>query len=154
MPGMNGPRHMSHMVPEIAGKALGKKGLGYGKLVSDWGRIVGPELAASTTPAKLAFPRGERNDATLTIEIVPARAIEAQHWMPSYRTDQCRFRLSRCRADQTGAKAAERTVRMANLRPLSPSEERDLAAMTDTLPDGELRAALESLGRAVTGTRK
>ena len=79
---MSGPRHMSRMIPDVAGKALGKKGLGYGKLVTDWKMIVGPDLGDVTAPVKLAFPKGERTDATLTIDIVPARAIEVQHSMP------------------------------------------------------------------------
>ena len=70
------------MIPDVAGKALGKKGLGYGKLVTDWKMIVGPDLGEVTSPVKLSFPRGERTDATLTIDIVPARAIELQHSMP------------------------------------------------------------------------
>jgi hypothetical protein len=38
---------------------------------------------------------------------------------------------------------------MANLRPLSMAEEKQLVELTEIVPEGELRAALESLGRAV-----
>ncbi|MDB5393028.1 MAG: uncharacterized protein JWM91_534 [Rhodospirillales bacterium] len=147
---MSGPRHMSRMIPGVAGKALGKKGLGYGKLVTDWKMIIGPDLGAVTAPVKLAFPRGERTDATLTIDIVPARAIEVQHAMPQL--------IERVNA-VFGYRAVARiklvqrppttTAPMANLRPLSPVEETQLVELTQIVPDGELRAALESLGRAV-----
>jgi hypothetical protein len=47
-----------------------------------------------------------------------------------------------------------RPTPMANLRPLSPVEESDLIALTAIVPDGELRDALEVLGRAVQASRK
>ena len=152
---MSGPRHMSRMIPEVAGKALGKKGLGYGKLVTDWPMIVGADLAEATAPVKLSFPRGERTDATLTIDIVPARAIEVQHTMPQliervnavfgYRA-VARIKL----VQRPPSKAAP----AANLRPLSPLEEKELIELTGAVPDGELRLALESLGRAVQASRR
>ena len=43
---------------------------------------------------------------------------------------------------------------MANLRPLSLSEESELVELTQIVPEGELRVALESLGRAVTASRR
>jgi len=146
---------MSRMVPEVAGKALGKKGLGYGKLVTEWRQIVGPELDEATAPVKLSFPRGERTDATLTLDVVPARAIEVQHALPQliervnavfgYRA------VSRIKLVQS---PPARAAGFTNLRPLSPSEENQLVELTALVPDGELREALERLGRAVQAGRK
>ncbi len=143
------------MIPGVAGKALGKKGLGYGKLVTDWPMIVGADLAEATAPVKLSFPRGERTDATLTIDIVPARAIEVQHSMPQliervnavfgYRA-VARIKL----VQRPPTKAAA----PANLRPLSPLEEKELVELTEIVPDGELRIALESLGRVMQASRR
>lgn len=146
---------MSRMVPEVAGKALGKKGMGYGKLVTEWSAIIGSELAAVSKPIKLAFPKGERSNATLTIDVLPARAVELQHMLPQLIE----------RVNATFGYAAVSHIRMvqrppeakrlpgANLRPLSPVEERDLLDMTSLIPDGELRLALEGLGRAVQGRK-
>ena len=146
---------MSRMVPEVAGKALGKKGLGYGKLVTEWHQIAGPDLGEATAPVKLSFPRGERTDATLTLDVVPARAIEVQHALPQllervnavfgYRA------VARIKLVQS---PPARPVRFANLRPLSPSEEGELIELTGIVPEGELRDALEKLGRAVQAGRK
>lgn len=146
---------MSRMVPEVAGKALGKKGLGYGKLVTEWRQIAGPDLGEATAPVKLSFPRGERIDATLTLEVVPARAIEVQHALPQliervnavfgYRA------VSRVKLVQT---PPARATGFTNLRPLSPSEESELVTLTGMVPEGELRDALERLGRAVQASRK
>ena len=54
---------MSRMVPEVAGKALGRKGLGYGQLVTDWMRIAEGLMAArliyfSGITLSLYGPRG------------------------------------------------------------------------------------------------
>ena len=138
------------MIPDVAGKALGKKGLGYGKLVTDWMMIVGPDLGEVTSPVKLSFPRGERTDATLTIDIVPARAIELQHSMPQLiERVNAIFGYSAVARIKMVQRPPTRTAPMANLRPLSLAEEKQLVELTEIVPDGELRAALESLGRAV-----
>ena len=138
------------MIPDVAGKALGKKGLGYGKLVTDWKMIVGPDLGEVTSPVKLSFPRGERTDATLTIDIVPARAIELQHSMPQLiERVNAIFGYSAVARIKMVQRPPTRTAPMANLRPLSLAEEKQLVELTEIVPDGELRAALESLGRAV-----
>jgi hypothetical protein len=145
---------MSRMIPEVAGKALGKKGLGYGKLVTDWALIVGADLGQVTAPVKLAFPRGERTDATLTIDIVPARAIEVQHSMPQLiERVNAVFGYRAVAKIKLVQRPPTRLPRAGNLRPLSPSEETDLVELTASVPDGELRLALESLGRAMTASR-
>ncbi len=143
---------MSRMMPEVAGKALGKKGLGYGKLVTDWAAIVGPDLGKATQPLKLAFPRNQRTDATLTIDVIPARAIEVQHMMPQLleRVNTV-FGYRAVATIKMVQRPPTRATPLANLRPLSPTEENDLTALTALVPDGELRSALERLGRAVQG---
>jgi hypothetical protein len=146
---------MSRMVPEIAGKALGRKGLYYGKLVGEWSRIAG-ELGAATAPVKLAFPKGERSDATLTLDVVPARAVEVQHMLPLLieRVNAVFGYPAVARIKLVQRLPAAGTPRLANLRPLTPSEEKELTALTSVVPDGELRAALERLGRAVHGNSR
>src|SRR5579883_819669 len=152
---MSGPRHMSRMVPEVAGKALGKKGLGYGKLVTEWPQIAGPYLGEATAPVKLAFPRGERTDATLTIEVVPARAVEVQHVLPQLleRVNAVFGYRAVARIKLVQALPA-RAPKFVGLRPLSVREEGELTALTEIVPAGELRDALERLGRAVQAGRK
>ena len=146
---------MSRMVPEVAGKALGKKGLGYGKLVTEWQQVAGPDLGEATAPVKLAFPRGERADATLTIEVVPARAVEIQHVLPQLleRVNAVFGYRAVARIKLVQALPA-RAPNFVGLRPLSLGEENELAALTGIVPAGELRDALERLGRAVQAGRK
>jgi hypothetical protein len=144
------------MVPEIAGKALGRKGLLYGKLVGEWHQIAGPDLGQATAPVKLVFPRGERSDATLTLDVVPARAVEVQHALPQLieRVNAVFGYRAVVRVKLVQRLPAVRGPKLVNLRPLSPSEESELTAMTALIPDGELRAALDRLGRAVRAGSK
>lgn len=146
---------MSRMIPDVAGKVLGKKGLGYGKLVTDWKHIVGADLGEVTSPVKLAFPRGERTDATLTIEIVPARAIEVQHSMPQLiERVNAVFGYRAVARIKMVQRPPPKLPAATNLRPLSLSEETQLVELTQIVPDGELRMALESLGRVMQGSRR
>ena len=104
---------------------------------------------------KLSFPRGQRIEATLTLDVVPARAVEVQHVLPQliervnavfgYRA------VSRVKMVQI---PPARAPGFTNLRPLSPSEECELVELTGAVPEGELRDALERLGRAVQAGRK
>jgi hypothetical protein len=145
---------MSRMIPEVAGKALGKKGLGYGKLVTDWALIVGADLGQVTAPVKLTFPKGERTDATLTIDVVPARAIEVQHAMPQLvERVNAVFGYRAVAKIKLVQRPPTRLPPAGNLRPLSPTEETQLVELTAIVPDGELRAALESLGRAMAASK-
>ena len=56
------PRPLARVVPKVAGKALGKRGMAFGALMTDWATILGPELGRCTMPQKLAFPPGLRQD--------------------------------------------------------------------------------------------
>ncbi len=126
--------------------------MGYGKLVTDWRSIVGADLGEMTAPVKLAFPRGERTDATLTIDIVPARAVEVQHSMPQLiERVNAVFGYRAVARIKLVQRPPARATQTTNLRPLSPVEERELVEMTAAVPEGELRDALERLGRAVQG---
>ena len=152
---MSGPRHMSRMIPDVAGKALGKKGLGYGKLVTDWAAIVGADLGEATAPVKLSFPRGERTDATLTIDIVPARAIEVQHAMPQLieRVNGFFGWAAVARIKLVQAMPAMPPLQSQDLRPLSVEETKEVAATVAHVEDPLLKAALESLGRRISAKR-
>ena len=113
------------------------------------------ELRAATAPVKLAFPKSERSNATLTLDVVPARAVEVQHMLPLLieRVNAVFGYPAVARIKLVQRLPAASTPRLANLRPLTPSEESELVALTSVVPDGELRAALERLGRAVQGSR-
>ena len=63
----------------LIGKPMGRRGFAEGGLVAHWPVVVGEEIARQTAPLKLAFPRGERRDGTLTLRVAGAHATEIQH---------------------------------------------------------------------------
>ena len=72
---MSAPRPLARIVPKVAGKALGERGMAFGTLITDWATIMGPELARSTLPQKLAFPPGQKERATLHLKVTGSAAL-------------------------------------------------------------------------------
>lgn len=69
-----GVAKLSRASSALVSKAVRAKGFAEAEIVTRWGRIVGAELARSTVPVKLAFPRGERRGATLHVRAESAFA--------------------------------------------------------------------------------
>lgn len=153
---MNGPRLIGRTVPEVAGKALGKRGLAFGALITDWASIVGSQLSLRSAPERLVFPRGKREDATLHLRVAGAFALELQHLEPQiieringffgYRA------IARIKLVHGVVAAAGKPSPRA--RALTPDEESRLVACTAGVTDTDLRASLERFGRAVMGGRR
>ncbi len=84
-------RTVGAYVPGLTEKAFDKYGFPAVSLISDWGRIAGPALAAHTAPERLKWPRpvGKYADleegcegrpgATLVLRVDPARAFEVEY---------------------------------------------------------------------------
>jgi len=77
-----GMRALAALLPKLTGKALGKRGLAQGRIVTDWTAIVGPELAALSRPEQLIFPGNGREGGTLHLVAESAAALEMQHDEP------------------------------------------------------------------------
>ena len=55
-------RPVGRDLSRIAGRVLGKRGLGEAHLLAEWNAVVGAELAAETLPLKLSFATGGRKN--------------------------------------------------------------------------------------------
>lgn len=78
-------------VPALTRKVFEKHGFAAVSLVTEWSRIVGPDLAAYTFPERLKWPQGRhvepstegetqpRPAATLILRVDPARALDAEY---------------------------------------------------------------------------
>lgn len=148
---MSGPKRIGQAVPGVAGKVLGKRGLAFGALITDWPSIVGHQLSLRTAPDKLSFPRGKREEATLHIRAMGAIALELQHLEPQiieringffgYRA-VARIRLIH-------AALPARTAPPVRQRTLTMDEEVSVVTATAKVEDEELRATLERFGRSL-----
>ncbi len=149
---MAGPRLIGRTVPNVAGKVLGRKGLAFGALITDWASIVGHQLSLRTAPDKLVFPRGKREDATLHIRASGAIVLELQHLEPliiekinSFFGYRAVSRLKLIHAAPVIAPGR----RSPPPRTLSMDEEITLATATTPIEDEGLRTALERFGRTL-----
>ena len=134
-----GPRTISAVLTPLLRPALQKRSPGIATLLSDWDAVIGPALAAVTIPRKLAA-------GTLMIACSGPVAMELQYLAPQL--------LSRINA-YLGGNAVARLKFVQDLRPPPPlPKPRPVAedaarAAVQSLPEGELREALERLGRMV-----
>lgn len=85
-------RTVGSMVPRLTQKAFEKFGFSTAQLLTDWGRIVGTDLASYSQPERLKWPRNEeaedgakprprqgRTGATLMLRVDGPRALEVQY---------------------------------------------------------------------------
>lgn len=138
-----GSRSLGTLVPGVARPAFRRMSAAGAQVLADWPTIVGPVLGAACTPRRLS-------GGTLTIGCTGPVAMELQHYANEL--------VSRINA-HVGSYTV-RTLRFVQVMAAAPSPvaaipatppavaEAAEAAVAD-LPEGELRAALAALGRAV-----
>ena len=136
---MFGPRSIAAILTPVLRPALRKRAPGIATLLSDWEAVLGPALSAVTVPRKLAA-------GTLTIACAGPVAMELQYLAPQL--------LSRINA-YLGSGSVARLRFVQDLRPTPPQPtprppaEAAAREAVQSLPEGELREALERLGRMV-----
>jgi len=140
---VHGPRPVAAIVPGIARVVFNRASPGVVQLMEAWAGIVGPGLAATTTPRR-------HSQGTLTIGCVGPVAMELQHLSAELIA----------RINQYLGSPVVRRLRLVQIVPIRPPPRSisrptsDAAAMAAVkavadLPEGPLRTALAGLGRAV-----
>lgn len=154
----HGARALAAVLARITRPLFARRGFADGAILNHWEAIVGKPLAAATSPEKIVYARGERRDGVLHLRIANgALATEMQHLEPQllervntyfgYRAVG-RLRLVH------GPLPVKRTPDNPSPRALDDKEEADLDRRLAGVTDPDLRAALESLGRAAIGRRR
>ncbi|MFQ5784036.1 MAG: DUF721 domain-containing protein [Alphaproteobacteria bacterium] len=143
-----GPRGLAATLPKVTRTMFRARGFAEAGVLTDWPDIVGRPLADFTCPERLT------PDGTLKVRVGGGWALELKHLEPA---------LIERIAGYFGYRAVTRLAlvqgplprrperRARRLRPLDAGEEAALAARLAATGDGDLRAALERLGRAVLG---
>jgi hypothetical protein len=141
-----GPRPVGALVPALTKPAFRKHSAAAAQVMLDWPTIVGPALALVTQPRRLS-------DHTLTIACAGPVAMELQHLalevVTRINTHLGRQTVRSLRFLQVGAFPHPAAPPGPPPQAVAAAE----AAVGD-LPEGELRAALVSLGSAVLTVRK
>jgi hypothetical protein len=138
-----GPRPLGALIPRVARPAFRAMSPGTGQVMADWDTIVGPMLAAVSVPRRLAA-------GTLTIACTGPVAMELQH----YATELISRINTHLGATTVRSLRFVQTMSVAPQAPPPPPPTPPwVAAAAETavaaLPEGDLRAALAALGRAV-----
>jgi hypothetical protein len=135
-----GPRPVGALIPTLVRPAFRRRSPATAQVVADWEAIVGPALAAVTTPRRLF-------SGTLAIACSGPLALELQHLSGEL--------MQRINA-HLGRVAVTRLRFVQDVRPPPPLAPKPCPAAREAaraavsgLPEDRLRDALESLGRAV-----
>ncbi|MEE8123879.1 MAG: DUF721 domain-containing protein [Alphaproteobacteria bacterium] len=152
-------RALGATVAKVAAPVFRRRGFAEAGILTDWPHIVGAQLAAHSSPQRLAFERGKRVDGTLHLLVSGAWAPELQHLAPQvieringyfgYRA-VARIALNQGPLPDTAGAGA--STKPAEPRALPQGDagqvpDEELAKVEDA----ELRAALKELGAAVRG---
>lgn len=148
-------------IPRLARKAFERHGFSTVTLLTDWAGLVGAELARTTTPERLIWPRpfesgdagrsDPRHGATLMLAVDPSHALEVE-----YKAGQIRERINvhfgyravaQVRVHQQPLVAVAATMACEKQAPRSgpPAPAPEIAA----IPDPALRDALARLSTSV-----
>jgi hypothetical protein len=149
-------RAVGRELPRIAGRVLGKRGLGEAQLLAEWRAVVGEELAGETLPMKLSFPQGGRKNGVLKLRVSSAAALPVQHREPQILERINGFfgygAVARLALVQ-GPLPKQASAGPRPQRPLTPAEAAALARRVSQVPDPGLKSALERLGAAILAER-
>ncbi len=142
-----GPRPVSALVPRLTRPAFRRRSPGTAQVLADWAAIVGPAIAAVTTPRRLST-------GALTIACAGPIAMELQHL-----AGEVIARINTHLGSQvvTALRFVQTPELLAPLAPpvapvADPAKLAAVAAAVADLPEGELRGALASLGRTIVTT--
>ena len=153
------PKSLEACIEPLTRPLLKTQGLAGSRIVSQWDAIVGPQLAAHTLPEKLTFPQsnkqngGKKIGGTLVISCENGFATELQHMQP-----QIMERLS----GYFGYAAVSRIVISHSWveKPQAPTPPAprptlsgDSVNLTHDIADGDLKAALQSLAKTLSGQK-
>lgn len=143
------PKPLGEEINRIVKPVYQQNGFSEHRLLTEWPKVVGADLARYSTPKKLVFPKGKREQGTLHISVFPGRALELQHMLPVI--------LERI-AVYFGYNAVQKLVftQDAMARPALKKKSKAIATeapeVTQTVAlceDEALRAVLASLGTAI-----
>ena len=146
-------RPVSELMPRVGGAAFRRYGFMHSEIVARWSEIVGEAYARHSMPEELRFPVGKRSGGTLKILVTGAFAPMLRHVEPQVIERTNRFfgyaavaKLLLRHGDLPLPRAERERLPEAPLATVTQATLRDIA-------DPDLRASLESLAHALSGTR-
>jgi hypothetical protein len=153
-PGSISAKPLSVLLGDVFSEAYAKQGFAARELVTRWGEIAGPEVAAHSEPLKIQWPRpveGQPQEpATLVLRVEGPMALEIQHT-----SDVILQRVNRFFGWSAVGRLALRQAPLSRRDRTKPSRAPDPMAVAEvaktlsSVEDDELRAALARLGASI-----
>ena len=152
-PGPISAKPLSVLLGDVFSEAYAKQGFAARELVTRWGEIAGPEVAAHSQPLKIQWPRpveGQPQEpATLVLRVEGPMALEIQH-----ASDVILQRVNRFFGWSAVGRLALRQAPLSrrerpSSRPPDPKAVAQIAETLSSVEDDELRAALARLGASI-----
>jgi len=152
-PGPISAKPLSVLLGDVFSDAYAKQGFAARELVTRWGEIAGPEVAAHSQPLKIQWPRpveGQPQEpATLVLRVEGPMALEIQH-----ASDVILQRVNRFFGWSAVGRLALRQAPLSrrerpSSRPPDPKAVAQVAETLSSVEDEELRAALARLGASI-----
>lgn len=142
-----GPRALGALLPRLTRPAFKRRSPAGAALMADWPAVVGPALAAVTTPQRF-------RDGTLVIACAGPVAMELTHLAPQLigriNAQLGQVAVERLRfVQKASGGAAQAAPRPSEPAVLPPRVQEAMAS----LPEGDLREALEKLAQGVYRNR-
>ncbi|HVV94229.1 MAG TPA: DciA family protein [Hyphomicrobiales bacterium] len=156
------PRQIAELIAPCLGKALAAQGFAEAEIVTRWGEIAGPELAARSRPLKLQWPRRRGKDAppepgTLIVLVEGAFALELEQQAPIVIERLGRLlgwgAVAKLRLKQGPVARPALSRRPSAPQMLAPAAEASLERHVAGFGEERLAEALKRLGRGVVATR-
>jgi hypothetical protein len=143
------PLPLASLIPAVTRPAFRKRSPAGAQVLADWAQVVGPALAAVTSPLRLSA-------GTLTLACAGPVAMELQHLAPELiariNGHLGRAAVERLRFVQQAAGGPRARTAAPAAHPAAPLPA-PVAERLSALPPGELREALENLARGVYRNR-
>jgi hypothetical protein len=153
-PGPISAKPLSVLLSDVFSDAYAKQGFAARELVTRWGEIAGPEVAAHSEPLKIQWPRpveGQPQEpATLVLRVEGPMALEIQH-----ASDVILQRVNRFFGWSAVGRLALRQAPLSRRKGPAASRAPDaqsvakVAETLDAIEDEELRAAVARLGASI-----
>jgi hypothetical protein len=162
----NRPMPLAALVPGLMSRAYERHGFAQAEILARWAEIVGADLAASTRPERIRWPRspaaaetrpGRKSGGTLVVRVDGPVAIELQHSTPQI-VDRINgfygygaivaLKIVQgpiARRDRTRVRVPDR---------LDDVREARIAGRVAGVADERLRATLSKLGRGIMFAKK
>lgn len=153
-PSRSFPRPLSELLAPTLSGVLKAQGFASAEILSRWSQIVGPEIAASSEPLKINWPRVRDEEtpepATLVLRVEGPAALEIQHMSAVILERVNRFfgwqAIGRIALRQAPLR---RSVPKTRPAPFDPDAAARIAEALPDIADDGLKQALGRLGAAI-----